>query len=53
MNNMTLEEALKRIEFLEKALDGAMVSCINDEECDFADKPELVEYIRRWKASRE
>jgi hypothetical protein len=24
MNNMTLEEALKRIEFLEKALDGAI-----------------------------
>ena len=24
MNNMTLQEALKRIEFLEKALDGAI-----------------------------
>ena len=45
MNNMTLEEALKRIEFLENALNGAIGSCIKDEECDFANKPELVEYI--------
>jgi hypothetical protein len=47
MNNMTLEEALKRIEFLEKALNGAIGSCIKDEECDFANKPELVEYIKQ------
>jgi hypothetical protein len=60
MNNMTLEEALKRIEFLEKALNGAIGSCIKDEQFFvmvndypslnkqyFADKPELVEYIKQ------
>jgi hypothetical protein len=44
---MTLEKALERIEFLENALNGAIGSCIKDEECDFTKKPELVEYIKQ------
>ncbi len=60
---MTLEEALKRIEFLEKALDGAidfagiqrvdyggvgfLTHYRNIEERAFQDEPELVEYIKQ------